>query len=1013
MSGRVSGGPDSRRRRCALIACLAFPCLALVVSGPFAAVAADRSVKASADRLVVSPRPGQRVRVNPFTIRVRARDGLGDLRARLNGRRIGGDFGSARKGVRTLEVSASHGLRHGRNVVRVSVRRRDGTWLKRSVRFVVAHRRPLAGAGRDARVVVRSRFRLRGFVAVAGGANFEAVAGGAKSGAGRRGLAHRWRLIGAPRLSRLGRRGRGSVRVRALSAPSARRPSFKPDVAGRYKFKLTVRDRSGSTSDAVTLLAVPATPLVPIETMAKQGNAPGIRVGDKFYAADVDTPFYTYPWWQVVVLDRATLGFVSNTTYICEPPAPCEGDKLTKDLSGLGDNKLVIAARVPLARLISSDLSYFRSIGSPDLKGQQFGPGKASVIGVPGLPAGQAEIRAITDGRPADGNMNGYLTPDQFFNYAWLPRERVPFDTRAPGTTGTANVVRVGDTAFKAELGGLPGGFHVFVLDGITLALSAGGFFETSSPTDATEEANRMKDFLGTKVGAGDLVFVDAVNQPNEAPLSTSSDPAALRDLASAIASVGGTRHLFNSSGVVANSKYSLVGWGGAGEGNGEETSNVKDPTPGDGRLRGALTRDRQSLFKPTVVSTADQPSDALAQLVLQPAAPWPLDGNAGAQKAIAYIGAQDNRLGANPRTAYWTQPFDQATWDDVADVVRRLNYPGDGKGFSQADFTAAQQELVQEITWVGDVRAYLKNLSSPFADNALSSWANLTTITDKVKGALNPPDERIAMTVLDVVGGVLSIAGIYGGKVVETIAVAYDFSAVYLTQSRGGGDQDTITGNASELAAGLISRLQDGQASFRNLGNILVSDYAKLKTAGTLGGCSSSSANCPAEWQLSQRDQQQASSAAYRAIEAEFDQRLMNLAFPAYLLGPRGVHHLDGGVTTNAREYPCEFPGKPPVPFYPFFDEPDSGQAALLQELPDKYDVLALANLSNLNVVNYAPNHPPTVVLDRMFGAVSTSLDPKAGGLGAYRPDFMRSVVAGDYDHVQKPGFPVNCGLW
>ena len=121
-----------------------------------------------------------------------------------------------------------------------------------------------------------------------------------------------------------------------------------------------------------------------------------------------------------------------------------------------------------------------------------------------------------------------------------------------------------------------------------------------------------------------------------------------------------------------------------------------------------------------------------------------------------------------------------------------------------------------------------------------------------------------------------------------------------------------------------------------------------------------------------------------------------MKLAFPAYTLGARGNHHApDGHVSNNARDFPCLRVGK----FYPFQNEQDNGQVALLQELPDHYDVLALANLSNFNATNFVPTLPPQSVLVRMFSPLSDSLDPTAGGLGIDKADFMRDANKGDYE--------------
>jgi hypothetical protein len=198
-----------------------------------------------------------------------------------------------------------------------------------------------------------------------------------------------------------------------------------------------------------------------------------------------------------------------------------------------------------------------------------------------------------------------------------------------------------------------------------------------------------------------------------------------------------------------------------------------------------------------------------------------------------------------------------------------------------------------------------------------------------------------------------------------------------------------------------MVGRLQEAQASFRNLGDIIVGDYAKLKTVGTLGGCSPSAARCSEEWQFSQRDQQQAATATYRSIEGAFDHELMKLTSKAYPLGPRVVHYTDrDGVTTPAAWNLLPVPrrarqraGRPPA-----------GAARPLRR--------ARAGQPE-HVVSHQlhPAVPPKAISIACSLPVSSSLDPKAGGLGIYRPDFMRSAIVADYDLVDKPGFKFRCG--
>jgi hypothetical protein len=984
-----------RRHRLTMLA-LGIVCIAAgaTVAGP-AAAGGSSAVVSRSSTVVLSPRPGQRLRSYPIRLRVRAGDRLGALRVWLNGRAIQSQFGVTRRGVRSLQVSISQGLRRGANLLRVWVRRADGSWRKATDRFRLAVNRRLAGAGPDVRVVVGDPYMLEGSSVAAAGGPRRRRLGAAAGGV-------RWQLVAHPPNSA----------PPALSDATARNPTFVPDVPGRYTFRETVEDRLGSTSDEVTLAAVPDNPLVPIETMATEQGRDGIRVGSHFYPADPQFDARQPNYFQVLVLDRSTLGLVTNRTYTCPAPAPCQVDDIRTDLSHLNDSKLVIAAWHPTGRLIGTDsLTEFKRIGPPKLDpGTFIHSGNVSLIGVPGLPEGQANVKFAPDPAHTDGDMVGYLTPDQYLNFTWLPRDRRPFDTRAHAGAGDSHTFNIGGTLHKlSTLSSGQAGFHVVVVDGLTLGHERGAFFSTGSENQASQMAAFLRG-----VSPRELVFVASVGPAGKAPIDVTLNRPALNDLAAAIASVGGTRDAFNRAGITQDSNYSLVGWGRAGEGSGQETSSLKDPQfiddqphPGDGRLRGTLARDRQYLFRPASTSTEGQPPDALPSLVVAPPSSWPLAGNADVQKAIDYIGSRDKRLGADPRAAYWTQPFDQATWDQLAGVVRGVAWPGKGHGFTETEFTDARKELAEEMTWVGNVRAYLKNLSSPFGEDRQVILSKLRTISNTIKQALKPSaDQRTTLKWLEITDAISKLLG-RASAVTGVISSIYDLGVKYFAETRSGEDQtDAINDTVDGLTEAAARRLSDAQNAFRQIGDVIVGDYQKLKTAGTLGNCSPSADGCPRQWQFTGPDKTAAGVAASRSVEAQFDQAVMKLAFPAYLLGPRGDH-------TQARDYPCDDgAGNSPFTFYPFKNEPDTGQAALLAELPSGYDVYALANLRNLTAVNAFPNTPPKDVLDRMFGPVSPTLDAGAGGLGIDKSAFTRLANTGgvDYDNADKP-FGHVCG--
>ena len=133
----------------------------------------------------------------------------------------------------------------------------------------------------------------------------------------------------------------------------------------------------------------------------------------------------------------------------------------------------------------------------------------------------------------------------------------------------------------------------------------------------ASNDAAKMAAFLKS-VTPRELVFIAAVSPPGKATIDVSANRPVLGELATAIASVGGTRDLFNRSGIAPDSNYSLVGWGGAGEGNGQETSRLRTPLPRPpprtvayaARCLATISNN----FKPAITSTAEPATRCPAQ---------------------------------------------------------------------------------------------------------------------------------------------------------------------------------------------------------------------------------------------------------------------------------------------------------------------------------------------------------------------------------------------------------------
>ena len=899
------------------------------------------------------------------------------------------------RGKRSATLSRSHALRHGSNVLRIAARRGDGTWRKRTVRFAVSHRRPLAGADRDRQVVEGQPMTLRGT---------------AKAAPGTRGpLSYRWRLVSAPKDSR---HRRGSE---ALSDATARRPRFTPDVRGAYTFELRVKQDGRSTTDRVTFDAV-TSPILPLERVpASRGSsgAAAIAVGDVEYPADTVSD----AWLQVVVLDRANLGTISNQTYACAAPPECGGG-LGGELAALEDGELVIAVSHP-GYVSSYDLpDALAPIGFPSTDANLYADapgGSVAVVGVAGTEPGDADVSFSPTGAPGGGQLTGQLTQDQYSNYGFLPTRRPLFDTRAGGESDTQNVLQVDGKSYvgdvNPDLDFEPiGALHLAVFDGHTLAYrDSGPFYTNWAPSEKSSEDEILRLLKGIQdtVRSGDIVFISSVDTGG-APLDPrrARDPAAYtaaaNKLADVIAGLGGSHDTFLRAATAQHGKYSLVGWGGAGERNGEETSALKNGAPGDGRLRGAFAPDAQSLFKPVSTSAVGEPSETLNQLLLKPKTEWPLTGDAGAQKAIAWIGGlnQFKKLGADPRSAYWKQDFDPSTWYDLAANVKAVPYPGDGNGFTQSQFVAARDELSQELNWVGNVRDYLGRLSKPFNDQSLTSWTNMQVIADDVTKAIKPPDRTGETTIIEMWERILEFATLGGSKGVEVVAQLYSTAAGFLLQERDGSSANEVRAEATKLAAELIARMQEVQTQFKAIGDIIVADYGKLSVVGTNGLCNPGP-NCPAEWAFTADDQRRASVATYRGVEASFDEALMAIAFPTWTL-PQGPSQ-----QASAYECPAESFSSVAKDFRPFGNA-GTGQAALLTQLPGTYHVMALgADNSFAAYEDWSPVLPPEATLQRMFGPVSDSLNPKDGGLGIHAPDYLPTANPRNYP---TQFFGINC---
>lgn len=913
---------------------------------PFGTVASA----ATPEQVILSPRPRQVLRSNTVLLRVRSSDHSGALTARLNGVRIEQGFGRARKGGRTMRVSLSHGLRRGRNLLRIRVLRHGKSARRATVRFFLRRRQALVGAGKDRRVVVGSPVMLGGKVRNAGRA------------AGK--SAVRWKVIKSPK----------AKKPALLTAPRKAGSGFRANRLGTYVLELRHRKGKVATSDRVKLDVVPENPMVPIETIPNVSQGPwGVQVGDQFYPVK-DSRSYI----QVLVLKRKTLQFVSNSSFR-------SSDDVKQMLAGLDDTKLVIVTRSSgVATGFDGFHDALTGIGGPNFDTTSWNvyyiaphEGEFSMVGVPGMKTGTGDFRvAMQDGRDPhkSGDMRGYLIPDQYLNYGYVAADEHPISFGGAETEPDNESV----------------GYRLGVLDAHTLLPLEGNgqFFDTnggfSAPGEQEAEAVKMIKTLDA-IGNDTVVTIQAVSDklPGDAnyqPLIGEVTKETMARLAAAVERVGGSANAFNRAATVAGvpasggAVYSLIGWGGAGHGKGAEVAAGVNHASDVPVISTVLRPNNESKFRPTETVETAGGTAALSEIAMKPPTKaWPLDNNPGASRALSYLGSQDESLGPDPRSAYWTQDLDT---DALIRTISAVTYPS-GKNFTEDEFKEAKAELVKELGWVGKVRHYLNQLATPFASNALPSWEASKAIADRIYDEAHASDSKISFNWLEFTEaliGLIPIAGQEAESGLETLATLFEFGMrTYGAVDQGGEATDRdVEIESTKLGAELLTESQRMQASIQSMGDVIVSDYAKLSELGPHAGCNASDPDCPKQFAFSQADRTAASADVYRGIERVAYQKLLPLGYDIYAL-----RKVNSTVEPDPRAYTCtQFP-------HPWGEYPNPAQnaARMLTELDPVGGRNSWVMYTIAKPRDGAPVMPGDDLFNRMFGPVSQG-DPKEGGL-------------------------------
>jgi hypothetical protein len=1028
---------------------------------PAAQLAAKAGKKKAKKPLIAKPRPGARITGHTVRITVRAAHGI--RKATLNGTRLtSAEFRLGADGARrTMTASSSHGLRHGKNVLRVTANKRYKGTTEKTVRFTLKGKKILTGAGRDKQVTAGSGVTLKGTTR-------------RHPSQRQKSTTVKWQIVSAPA---------GSNPV--LRRTGGKKPRLVTDLPGRYVVRATAPLSSASaagspvTSDSVTVRA-PASPMMPFNAWSEDGaGVLGISIAGQFYPDSLPLQDSA---WQMLILDRTTLGVDegNNRTYgrcnggWCvgrDGGGPVKTVDMTEELADLGPSELVVLVHRSQYGQDPMPNPFTKALNIPD-EAQPKGDESAAIVGVPGQNGGVHTYMHDTAGK---ADLSGYMMQDRYFNYTFVDDARVPFDTRARQSceaTSCTVTVKVGDT--QREYTALSGeaGLIVTRMDRRTLAFREGRLLLTSGGNgdEIRNNAVAVTNYLKS-LPADDLVMLTSIGAPGKALMGKPSpvyggqtdtvrfilsDPAT--QLGAQIAKLGGSRHRFLQSSLRPNDGYTLVGYPGLEEGQGNEVHAKK------AQLTGAFQRDASQMFVARAVTQAPERFDTLTTQVMNPpnTQAWPGEGNPAYKAVLTCLAADKAKLNqANPRLSYWSNSsqIKAQDWDTWYTDVKRAQL-SDCPGTDPTVFDAAKKQFQKELLFNYYLRSYIDDLKSPYsADAAIADLANLNKWSSELKAdsdeikskgiqvdwfaLIATAIEAVAPFLAPYLGSKVSKAA---EKLVEKLthalsaatAGAIEMGGASLETGEAGEkylQDDKFNAEVGKLGSEVVDRLQSTADNFDRMGDVIASDYAKLTAiGGELLACQQEQNagrtpgqkgfDCDASFFTNNITLKKAEATASHTAEQTIYEKVLPLTFPVTSLPWDGEVTMGFGEPEgnwDATLFDCfnatPFPNSWPEESKPFLRRSnglflDRGFRYALDEGADeRLTFLSLPQFDAYVIAAFGKDRfnveTADKTVERLFGETADSTDPADGGLGADPVDFVLAQKA----EGKIKDYPLGCG--
>jgi hypothetical protein len=489
-----------------------------------------------------------------------------------------------------------------------------------------------------------------------------------------------------------------------------------------------------------------------------------------------------------------------------------------------------------------------------------------SIIGVPGLPSGQAYETSLgatsITGSPYYPTLSGVLVQDKYENYYFVPNAGgafVRFKVIPGDSSGNPASVQIGSASSPTTITppALPsnwaGGYWLLLLHRYNLSVVSSTLYETYNSTS-------NQDSLAAALQAApddNLVILASL------PSTTSNAPAVpTANLKAAIDTLGGAGYGLESSGQPGDA-YTLISTSNpptevsfvvASSTRSALVSSSKYSAQGQsGAISGVLARDRSNLYAPVTyvqnkTRATDDTSDALQydlyNILAQPSTPWTVPSTDGQTAAYVYLSQQitanfgcTSGSACSDYRAYYT---DQNTQNNFCTTdPSSFSPPANPNGFTSADYTAVQTQLHTEKVDVCNVLDLYNNVTTLFTQQNSNVSLTLDAAGKEVGDVKAPTSAPANVNLLRLTNLELSLLkftplpGV--SQTVGLLQAFFQFGMSYVgSASVDVVPTETLNLTVAQLASSSVSQYITLQSGTDTAFQSILKDWGKLSIVGS-----------------------------------------------------------------------------------------------------------------------------------------------------------------------------------